>query len=507
MSHDVTPPGGAPAPLPAEPPRFTDPRAPFLLPLALLLLTRGYFWRLLPFASEDAYITFRYARNLVRGLGLVFNPGEHVMGFTSPLWTVWTALGLLLVRDPVLWTRATTLGLEALALVLVTRMLLKAFGAAAAWTFALFYASWTFLAAMAVSGMENSAFFALLALSAWLVERRNGWSGVALGLLALMRPEGVVCAGVVALGARWKDRLVALGLAGIGIGALAMFYGSPIPQSLIAKAQVYGTPGPWSGRHWWEWIVPFGFGRWPVTTEGSVLFAMAVVAGPALAAGAVTLARARREAPGLALLAAAGLSVWLGYSAFGVAYFAWYLVLPLATASLLVAIGIGRVTRGPWIPAGLALFVAGSWTIAPELYRVRAGTEYMSFAEAAQALGQVSHPGESVLLEPIGMVGWAVKLRIIDEIGLVSPWVALRRKQGDGWMTDVIAREHPDWLLTRRAILAGDSGGEAFAGRGRPFRNAEERAAVLANYMLIGTVHPEAGAQAIEIRRASPPPR
>lgn len=435
MSHDATPPGGAPAPLTESPPRLLDPRAPFLLPLALLLLTRGHFWRLLPFASEDAYITFRYARNLTRGLGLVFNPGEQVMGYTSPLWTVWSALGIALVKDPVLWTRATTLTLEALALVLVTRMLLKAFGSAAAWTFALFYASWTFLAARAVSGMENSAFFARLALSAWLVERRSGWSGVALGLLALMRPEGVVCAAIVALGARWKDRAVALVLAGLGMGALAALYGSPIPQSLVAKAQVSGTPGPWSGRHWWEWIVPFGFSRWPVMTGGSVLFAMAVVAGPARAAGAVTLARARREAPGLALLAGAGLSVWLGHSGFGVAYFAWYLGLPLATASVLVAIGLGRVTRGPWIPAGLALFVLGSWTIAPELYRVRTGTEYMSFAEAAQALGQVSHPGESVLLEPIGMVGWATKLRIIDEIGLLSPWVAQRRKQGDGWMT------------------------------------------------------------------------
>jgi hypothetical protein len=76
VSHDVTLPGGAPAPLADPPPRLLDPRAPFLLPLALLLLTRAYFWRLLPSASEDAYITFRYARNLARGLGLVL-PFAH----------------------------------------------------------------------------------------------------------------------------------------------------------------------------------------------------------------------------------------------------------------------------------------------------------------------------------------------------------------------------------------------------------------------------------------------
>ena len=37
------------------------------------------------------------------------------MGFTSPLWTVWSALGIALFKDPVAWTRATTLALEALA--------------------------------------------------------------------------------------------------------------------------------------------------------------------------------------------------------------------------------------------------------------------------------------------------------------------------------------------------------------------------------------------------------
>ena len=32
--------------------------------------------------ADDAFISFRYARNLVDGLGLVFNAGERVEGFT-----------------------------------------------------------------------------------------------------------------------------------------------------------------------------------------------------------------------------------------------------------------------------------------------------------------------------------------------------------------------------------------------------------------------------------------
>ena len=38
--------------------------------------------------QDDAYISFRYADNLVNGHGLVFNPGERVEGITNLLWTV-----------------------------------------------------------------------------------------------------------------------------------------------------------------------------------------------------------------------------------------------------------------------------------------------------------------------------------------------------------------------------------------------------------------------------------
>jgi arabinofuranosyltransferase len=39
------------------------------------------------FVQDDAFITYRFARNLARGNGLVFNPGERVEGYTNFLWT------------------------------------------------------------------------------------------------------------------------------------------------------------------------------------------------------------------------------------------------------------------------------------------------------------------------------------------------------------------------------------------------------------------------------------
>src|SRR3954469_12755146 len=41
-----------------------------------------------PFIIDDAYISFRYAENLVAGHGLVFNPGERVEGYTNFLWVL-----------------------------------------------------------------------------------------------------------------------------------------------------------------------------------------------------------------------------------------------------------------------------------------------------------------------------------------------------------------------------------------------------------------------------------
>ncbi len=69
------------------------------LPLTSVVLTVALF------ASEslevfpqidDAYISYRYAQNLVSGNGLVFNIGEYVEGYTNLLWTLLIAAGLLL---------------------------------------------------------------------------------------------------------------------------------------------------------------------------------------------------------------------------------------------------------------------------------------------------------------------------------------------------------------------------------------------------------------------------
>lgn len=52
---------------------------------AWMLLRERYFYG---WVDDDAFISFRYARNLAEGNGLVFNLGERVEGYTNFLWTV-----------------------------------------------------------------------------------------------------------------------------------------------------------------------------------------------------------------------------------------------------------------------------------------------------------------------------------------------------------------------------------------------------------------------------------
>ena len=73
------------------------PLAPELFGAGVLLVaTRIYASAVLPRGAEDAYITFRYAAHWAHGFGPVYNAGERVWGFSSPLWTLLLTLAAAL---------------------------------------------------------------------------------------------------------------------------------------------------------------------------------------------------------------------------------------------------------------------------------------------------------------------------------------------------------------------------------------------------------------------------
>src|SRR4051812_28692572 len=77
------------------------------------------------FVNDDAYISFRYARNLAEHGQLVFNLGERVEGFTNFLWTVLLAAGIKLGVDPVISSRLLGLAFAIGTIAVAVRLSLR----------------------------------------------------------------------------------------------------------------------------------------------------------------------------------------------------------------------------------------------------------------------------------------------------------------------------------------------------------------------------------------------
>ncbi len=89
-----------------------------LVVIVLVFLT-GFFDSISKsWTCDDAFISFRYAKNLVEGKGLVYNLGERVEGYTNFLWTMLIAGGMKLGVDPIKLTKA--LGIISFALIIFT---------------------------------------------------------------------------------------------------------------------------------------------------------------------------------------------------------------------------------------------------------------------------------------------------------------------------------------------------------------------------------------------------
>ena len=477
-------------------PRALRWQEPFLLPILLLLTARLVFAYYVPNPSEDAYITFRYARSFATGHGLVYNPGDRVMGFTSPLWTMWVSLGLLLRVDPTLWSRSTALLCDLTTLVLVTSLLRRTFSRASVWCFGIFFALWPYFSAVTASGMEGSLVFAMIAVSAVLAVRRHAAAPIALTALAFSRPEGLAIAALFSLRAGRRQAILSGGLVAAGLTAILLYYRTLVPQSVLAKAHVYGTPGPWAGRVWWLWLLPRPFLRNPGVVEYGQLVAFAMVFTPAVVNGARLLWVQRRDA--IALIVLGSLSIWAAYSLLGVAYFYWYLFVPLMGFSILAAIGAPAMLRGAMLYGSLALCVATSFVDGLPVYVLRSMLETEGFTSAATYLRAHARPGEKAFLEPIGIIGWYCPLVIVDEVGLVSPRVARRRLAGPGWYSDTVDSEQPDWLVIRNSVL---SSGDVWAGVGSPFRSAEELRDMLTRYAIVDSVTNGRGDDALLVLR------
>lgn len=74
------------------------------------------------FLQDDAFISFRYAENLVNGLGPVFNAGDRVEGYTNFLWMLLISLGIFLGIAPEVSSVVSGIFLYAASLIVCYRL-------------------------------------------------------------------------------------------------------------------------------------------------------------------------------------------------------------------------------------------------------------------------------------------------------------------------------------------------------------------------------------------------
>lgn len=207
------------------------------------------FW-----ACDDAFISFRYAQNLVRGHGLVFNPGlPPVEGYTNFLWTVLVALGMSLGIEATTFGNIVGLLFHLATIALLLWAAVRSSGDVVVPVAAVGLSLHHHAAIFASCGLETAMFgFLATAGLVWMVEARRardfGFVSTLLILATMTRPDGAlfyVLCGVIVLFLAVRERkmntLVAYVLPFVALYVPYFvwkyaYYGDIFPNTFYAKS-------------------------------------------------------------------------------------------------------------------------------------------------------------------------------------------------------------------------------------------------------------------------------
>ena len=453
----------------------------FAIPVAVALIT-NHAW-------EDYFITLRSSRNLLQGNGLVYNAGDRLHTFTSPLGVLIPALctwlagpdhelaalwifrmfnaALLAATAALLWQRSQSLKLGPVGRFVLLGVLFLD----------------PKLIDFSTNGQEAAilVFFAVLLWSE--LEAPDGprarWLAVALGGLMWTRPDAFVLAGAILLPHLWLNRGAdgprrAVLLRGALFGGMLYlpwfawawcYYGSPIPNTIMAKAAVEAPRNVLdlllmpltllsSTSHLDGVFLPsyWQLGGWAVCV---------VNFGHALALAAVfAWVFPQLPAPGrrvsLALFVGA-----LYLSAIHV--FPWYFAPWTALASISLAFwadwawalatnAMSRWARPALMTVCVTTVVFEAMLLACVTWETRVQQRVIEDGGRkiiGEWLRANAAPGDRVFLEPLGYIGYYSHLKTYDYPGLSSWEVVTAIREGATTYPELIAQLKPDWLILR----------------------------------------------------------
>jgi arabinofuranosyltransferase len=431
----------------------------FAVSLAVFLVLAARFF---DYTVDDAFIGFRYARNLVDGHGLVFNPGERVEGYTNFLWVVLIAPFLALSVDAELVARILGLLCGAGALAAVVRFAPRPPAAPeAVWFAPLLLASCPPFAVWTTAGMETPLFTCLVAWSAGLAlegaERnvlRPAAAGLA-GVASLTRPEGigfaVVLAALLLALQRGRPGLArAFGRWWLTFLAVFLpyfvwrwtFYGDPLPNTFYAKVGADPAQVLRGLRYLHRFFAENGYGLvlplvgllWSGRTAATVVLGGTSLAllGYVALVGGDGLPMYRFLVPALPL---------------------FFLSVALGMAGVVARLGAGRGVR-----IGAAILVVGLCAgTALRAYRgpsarsvARSRTEVAAWKAVGAWFAANAPPDASIAVLTAGAIPYLSRLEAIDMLGLNDRRIARREMPGLGRGPAGHEKYDTEYVLSRR---------------------------------------------------------
>lgn len=492
--------------------RLTHPRSLVFLrsvspsrAIGLVIALSAFAWRLAagPHPIDDAYITYRQARNLALGSGLVYNPGERVLATSTPLMAVLLA-GAGAVLGPARIPEIS-LGLNAL---FDSASVLLVIGIARRLRFPLvaqILASSLFgfsplVIRYSIGGME-APLAALLTLATiyLFLSARPGLAVLAASLAIWARPDLLAVGGALAgTQAVLRDRRAVrtVLVLGLSIGAMGSvlygLYGSPLPNSVVAKlAPTYRAP--WytnavalvyvmGSQPFLSWAGPGALGlhlSQRAVTIVHMFFLLVVASGWLLGLRDLV----RREAPAV-ILGLYPVLVLTTYAALGLRgslISDWYLppllavwFVPCVRGLWLLIEALGQRARR-WMGPGVAVALLAMEFAGFDLGRGVQSSAWVPlsvnreredlYAQAAEAIRPLLAHGDVVAASEIGALGYFCGCRILDTFGLASP-VSLsyyplppsNYSANYAIPTDLIIQQRPTYLVSleifmRRTLL------------------------------------------------------